>query len=527
MRSLFFISIILQGQFLFCQPADTLIPFEDGKKWGYISTKKKIIIPASYDIASPFENEFAQVCRDEKCGIIDKNNKIIIPFDKQFCFQATNDLFITVRPKDEDEDTKSGVITSGNKILIPFEYDNIELENGVFSLYKDSKYGIADLNGKTMIEPNYNFIRYAGNDRYVVTNNNLQALFDLKGNQLTEFKYMVIDNFRSHLAKARVGDLFGFLDRQGHEFIPFIYEMVYPFSDGYAVIKKDRKYGLVDTLGTITILPTYDEMNDIHLGVASVKMGNKWALVDQKGKAITGSEFDEIKRAYNGVITVKKEKKWAIMNPKGQLLTAFEFDTIKIYEGGEDGVRSFGVKDQETDPGYLLVSTSDKWGVADMTGKIIIPPQYDDVHPFTHGVALVKKNGKHAVIDTKGKIRTKFIYDDLDSYIAGAHHLKRYGIILFYRDRLVGIMDTSGKEITSPYENISPADDNFYRVIKNKKVGVIDSKGKVILKPEYNGIKTQPIRFSFDDVIFKNGFCIAMKGDRIVYVDKKGKEYFK
>ena len=490
-----------------------------------MSTKKKIRIPATYEMAFPFENEFAQVCLDEKCGIIDKNNKIVIPFDKQFSFQATNDRFITTRANDDE--TRTGVLTSQNKILIPFEYDIIELENGVFSLTKDDKHGLADLNGKIIIEPVYSFINYAGSDLYVVINNNSASLFDHKGKQLTEFKYIVIDDFKNNLAKARVGDLFGFLDKHGHEIIPFIYDMVYPFSNGYAVIKKDGKFGLVDTLGTTIIPQKYDDMNDIHLGVASVKTGNKWALVDQSGKEITAFEFDNIKRVYNGVMAAKKQGKWAIINPGGQLLTAFEFDSIQINEGSEADVRGVGIRELETDTGYLLVSTNTKWGVVDRNGKIIINTQYDDVHPFTHGVALVKKNGKHAVIDSKGKIRTGFIYDDLDSYIAGTHHLKRYGIILYYRNRLVGIMDTSGKEITPPYENISPADDNLYRVLKNKKVGVIDSKGKVILQPKYDGIRTQSLPSSFDDVIFKDGFCTVIKGGRIVYVDKQGNEFTK
>ena len=525
MRLFFFTLIILQPLLLFCQSADTLIPFEAGKKWGYMSTKKKILIPATYEMAFPFENEFAQVCVDEKCGIIDKNNKIVIPFDKQFSFQATNDRFITTSAKDDE--TRTGVLTSQNKILIPFEYDNIQLENGVFSLTKNDKHGLADRNGRIIIEPVHSFINYAGSDFYVVINNNSAALFDHKGKQLTEFKYMVIDDLKNNLAKARVGDLFGFLNKQGDEFIPFIYNMVYPFSQGYAVIKKDGKFGLVDTLGTIIIPPKYDDMNDIHLGVASVKMGNKRALVDQKGKEITAFEFDDIKRVYNGVIAAKKQSKWAIVNPRGQLLTAFEFDSIKIHEGGEADVRGVGINELETDTGYLLVSNNNKWGVVDKKGTIIINTQYDDVYPFTQGVAFVEKNGKHAVIDANGKIRTEFIYDDLDSYIAGAHHLKRYGIILYYRDRMVGIMDTSGKEITSPYENIAPADDNFYRVLKNKKVGVIDSKGKEILQPKYDEIRTQSIPFSFDDVIFKNGFCIVIKGDKMVYVDKQGNEFSK
>jgi DNA-binding transcriptional regulator/RsmH inhibitor MraZ len=52
----------------------------------------------------------------------------------------------------------------------------------------------------------------------------------------------------------------------------------------------------------------------------------------------------------------------------------------------------------------------DKWGYIDKKGRMVIPPVYDDVQPFSENVqAMVEVNGKHGYIDTKGDIVRPFV----------------------------------------------------------------------------------------------------------------------
>ncbi len=44
-----------------------------------------------------------------------------------------------------------------------------------------------------------------------------------------------------------------------------------------------------------------------------------------------------------------------------------------------------------------------KWGYIDKTGKIVIPPQFDDAFSFSHGMAIVNVKGRKGLIDITGR----------------------------------------------------------------------------------------------------------------------------
>jgi len=515
MRLFILITIFYQCQFLFAQKQDQLIPYRSGDKWGYCNSKKEIIIKPVYERLTPFSNGVAQVYIKREWALINDSNKILVPFAQQRLAEVKKDVFIKAFKKDTGYVV--GLINTENKTLLPFEYDYIRPVNGVLELKKQGKYGVETYEGIVLIQPVYDNITFLENDLCVLSKDNLRALYNLKGGQLTELKYMVIDDYRNNLSKVRLKDLFGFIDKQGKELIPPVYEMVFPFSQGYAVVQS----------GKIVIPPKFDYMGDIHRGVAAVKKGSKWALIYNTGKELARAEFDEIKRIYNGSIAVKKNNKWAIMNAKGEVLTPFEYDEIKIRENEENSVRDFGRKELINDPGYLLISKDKKWGVADIDGKIVIKTEFDDIYPFTNNTALIAKNKKWALIDSKGNIKTEFIYDKLEPFIAGVENMKDHGIILFQREGKWGMLNLQGKEITAPlYDYIRPADDNYYGFFKDKRMGVLDSTGKEIIQAKYEKVRMQPVPNTFDKFIFINDLCLVLTNGKPGYVSKEGIEYF-
>jgi hypothetical protein len=525
MRHILQIIILLIFHSSFAQTSDELIPYRSLDKWGYATKTKQIAIPPTYDIASPFNNGTAQVCLNKEWALIDKSNKILIPFAEHRLAEIKTGLFIKGILKDGE--VRMGVVNLQNREIIPSKYERIRLIHEVLELEIEDKFGVSDLNGNILIKPLYDYIEYIGDNLCILSKDNLHALYNLYGEKLTDFKYMVISDYKNNRSKVRLKDLFGFINSQGQEIIQPTYEMVYPFCNGYAVIEKGGKYGLIDTLGKIVIQTKYDFLRDFHLGVASVKIDTKWGLIDISGKEITKPEFEEIRRVYNGIIAAKKDSKWAILNPQGQLLSSFEFDDVKISENDENEVRDFNLKEPTNDEGYLLISKNQKWGIIDIKGKIIVPTDYDYIYPFTNNVALIKKNEKWALIDKQGIIKTEFIYDKLEPYIAGRYNLKKHGMILYEKNGQWGILDIKGKEITPPiYDLIKPSDDNYYMVLKNKKMGIIDSSGKEILSMKYDKIKMESSAESSEKVIFINNVCIVQINGRQGYVSKEGVEYF-
>lgn len=52
--------------------------------------------------------------------------------------------------------------------------------------------------------------------------------------------------------------------------------------------------------------------------------------------------------------------------------------------------------------GLAKVIKDGKSGFVDKTGKVIVPPQYDNVYSFDEGLAGVRKDGETFYIDQKG-----------------------------------------------------------------------------------------------------------------------------
>jgi hypothetical protein len=53
------------------------------------------------------------------------------------------------------------------------------------------------------------------------------------------------------------------------------------------------------------------------------------------------------------------------------------------------------------------VTVANKYGYIDRSGKMVIPPQYDDVGPFSEGLAYVESKENQGFIDKTGKMVIK------------------------------------------------------------------------------------------------------------------------
>src|SRR6476620_6138081 len=72
-------------------------------------------------------------------------------------------------------------------------------------------------------------------------------------------------------------------------------------------------------------------------------------------------------------------------------------------------------------PGSQLfpIEKDGKSGFIDRTGKIVIPPQFDNVTGFSEGLALATRNGKKFFIDQNGKVVFEAKFDIIDNFSEG------------------------------------------------------------------------------------------------------------
>ncbi len=228
------------------------------------------------------------------------------------------------------------------------------------------------------------------------------------------------------------------------------------FYDGYASVQNEKgHWGIADSEGNIRLTARYDEIGGAYnkdKDIVSVCEGGEWYFSDLKGRkkyvpdnyySFLGTysegfapfeykgkygymdleyneyscEFDYAGAFLNGVAAVKKNGKWALIDTRFKNVTEFIYDDIKtdcygfcindpvitVSRNGEEyNINKNGKKtdnDMKYSCGLTPVCDDNMWGYADMSGKMVIEPQYQDVNPFTEtGTASVKENGSWHVI---------------------------------------------------------------------------------------------------------------------------------
>jgi len=164
-------------------------------------------------------------------------------YDNIEYLRKTSDFLVTSR-------NKMGIISKNKKTKVELIYDNIQSvtnKNDIFYVVKDSNlYGLLDVDGKTIIYPEYEQIgidvsAYSQNgvtNGYILYNklvpikrNNQWGLVDTEGNKVTDFIY---DSFGCPNGKNNLYRTYGVIEVLDYNFL---------------VVRKGDKYNLIDMEG--------------------------------------------------------------------------------------------------------------------------------------------------------------------------------------------------------------------------------------------------------------------------------------
>lgn len=153
----------------------------------------------------------------------------------------------------------------------------------------------------------------------------------------------------------------------------------------------------------------------------------------------------------------------------GKVVIPLEYEDVSYFS---DGMAAVG----KPDPSEY---NHRKWGFVDKTGKLVIPCKYDVVGNFSEGLAPVRGNDvKWGVIDKSGKLVIPMEYDFIRSFHDGWAEVEK--------DGKRGFIDKSGKVVIPiEYQEIgSVFKDGLASVRKNGKWGVINKTGEFVIQPK-------------------------------------------
>lgn len=203
-------------------------------------------------------NYYITIDKNNKYKVVDSKDNIIIDKDYTYIEYLPGDYFIVER------DSKSGIIDSNGKSVIELKYDSISRINETDILQMETNKNIAlyNLNMKEIVSMDNAIVKEVKDEKsYILLYSDTDFKYlDKEGNILTSQN--LFEN--NTLFAKNINGKWGFVDKAGNLKVQNDYELVTDFNKyGFAGIKKDGKWGSINQNGEVVQEPTYDLKKNI------------------------------------------------------------------------------------------------------------------------------------------------------------------------------------------------------------------------------------------------------------------------
>jgi hypothetical protein len=171
--------------------------------------------------------------------------------------------------------------------------------------------------------------------------------------------------------------------------------------DDRAIIGVGNKRGAVDGRGRMAIEPKFEFLAYFENGLALFREGGQYGMVDRNGDVVIPASYERLGRF----------EKTGMAEATSRGVTVWIDRTGKVVEPPPATPPSRPTPSKTETPvhvceGAVPMSDGSKWGFADSTGKMFIPPRYDHVGCFKRGLAwaAISERREWCVIDKRGEI---------------------------------------------------------------------------------------------------------------------------
>lgn len=387
-----------------------------------------------------------------------------------------------------------GFIITKNVTKSRREYNIEQVENyNYFILKQNNKFGVIDTSGKILIESRFDSLIMPNPSKaiFICKNDNNAIVLNDKDEEIFK-EYKNIDAIR---LKNIASDLM--------------------YEKSVLKFESDGKYGLINLDGKQILKPDYNSIEGLSYkeGELLVKKDEKYGIVNIKGNELVKCEYDKISvdnyyteennYKYAGyIVGIKTEEgyRYGYINVNGKLLLDMQYNEIS---------RITDIKDDKNI--YLISAKNGQYGLT-KNGEELTDNEYQSMtYNPNINVIVVEKSKKYGVINLSGKVIVPIEYNQIDINGMYMYATKEQGTVVF---------DSEGNEakINVDLVKIKTENDNYIITINTKNdetnYGVIDKQGKQIIEEKY----------SYIEYLFKNYFIASNKEGKLGIIDSKGNQ---
>lgn len=429
------IQLFIFGLTSFADDNSLFLIYENGL-YGYIDVTGKVIIEPRFKSAGEFSEGLAPVRENGYYGYIDGTGKYVISPEYDFAEKFKNGF--------------AKVNINGNANIIDMTGDRKVHQNcnevkdftGFLIKIRTHSYnwGVADINGRIIIDTIYNDVSDLKDNVYIVNNTNEPpAVIDTNGIIIVAFgKYRDISNFKNGYAIVRWhsnsidNDMrtlsWGIIDKTGKlvysklnspgfhisglisndkTFIAYEYE--YILSANKKSIEREIKIyeGIFNLEGNlIAEAPSAYELCYMDGNIYYKDSSERYYLADKNGNITKRATFFDDRDTKSSYSEVKVNEKSGIIDLSLNFIVQPEFDFILKTADKENYFKYAKYLDEGKNISNSHWDRHYKYGIGSINGKILLKPEYDEIdyYGFVNGLALVRKNGLPSYINKEGNI---------------------------------------------------------------------------------------------------------------------------
>lgn len=147
-----------------------------------------------------------------------------------------------------------------------------------------------------------------------------------------------------------------------------------PLRHGRRATFRDGKWGFEDADGVVVVPHTFDMVRDFRIPEATVvKRDGKHAVMGRDGEVLTSLDYYMYDFFDNGTVAASLGGREGLLDRHGHVIFPFVYPDVGM-----------------PNEGLVPVLGANLWGYADMSGALVIAPQFGDAGPFQNGVARVR-----------------------------------------------------------------------------------------------------------------------------------------
>lgn len=542
--------------------------FTENGKVGLKNELGQVLIPPQYEQIGWSNGEFSLISNvtgfriGNLWGLINLENHRLTKQEFEELLPAEGRLIIARKKSRTSAKPMVGCVNASGKEIIPFQYDGISIASlraVVFTrIGNEFKYGVIDLENKTIIPQLYQDIKAIGTLRFAVKNfADKIALYSDQGKQITPFTIDSISFFHKNAAIFFENGNKGVIDRDGQIRLEAKYRDIVIQDDGSFKVKKADLWRLHDGANKIVREYTADSVTVVDSNLYRIRSMNGCWLSDSKFKSIGTGVFTEIGKFQNGIAPIKAGERYGAIDKSGNVILQPAFSGVRITEAGiitlehKGGQRVFslfdfsGVKKTarsyedliQAPNGMFAARNRSYWGLVNQAGQEVVACVYDSLIQFMDDLIAVKFHKQFGIINTAEKWiappranRVELIGNSRYlEFTPEATHLKAQNgsIIYFTSNKFVPFngyllettstgdvwkIDFDGVIVDRqfyPKENTERVyeESEGYRVIKrNGRYGFVDSKGRLRIANRYEDVGPFKEGFAAVKILGKWGF---------------------